>query len=431
MEMTPHPADSKAELSTLHGEGDPAPALKSLLNGHPLSGEFETALPARNVMMMVLDLPATDRADLDGMVRLQAEEISPFPPERTCVSWEILQQDPPQTRVLMALCARRELDQLQTLYAGTGKLPRRVDVDVLGWIELLKSGGPLADRESALLVLLKGAHAHAVAWHRGAPCLIRSWIDARHFSQETLQEELMMLQLSLNSSFVLEDPPTLELWCDGAPPDWTGQPPSGWRIECHTLDNLPPLSQGLLRRSLRGRVLDLAPADWKAERQRQESRKKILRSLSLAGAGWLLLMGMFLGWSQIRQSDLRRLKKQIRADRGDAESVQELSAKVRSLTQFTDRSSSALESLRLLASATPGTGTLIVDDYRYDKEEGVVFSGVITGDVQPFYQFLENLAAGDLLRVKSYDLKESREGFGFQVETLWAWIQPGETEDAQ
>ncbi|MGA0368651.1 MAG: hypothetical protein ACO3N7_04290 [Kiritimatiellia bacterium] len=428
LEMTLRPADSKGDFSTFRETGEAAAALKALRTAHPSAQEFETALPARNVMIMVLDLPSTDETELEGMVQLHAEEISPFPPERTCVSWEILQQEPPQTKVLMALCSRKELDQLQELYAETGSLPERVDVDVLGWLELLRNEDLQPDQDSALWLLLQGDHAVVVAWLRGNPCLIRSWIDARNFSAETLNEELMMLLLSLDASFELTDPQPLVLWAEGGLPDWAQEPPAGWRIESRPLETLHPLTRGLLLRSQRGQRLDLAPPEWKEEKKRATQRKKFLRNLSIGGGVWVLLMLLFVGWAQFRLSGLRRLQKQNRAERSAVENVQELSGKVRSLTQFTDRSSSALETMLLLASATPGSGTLIVDDYRYDKEQGVVFSGILTGDVQPFYQFLENLAAGDLLRVKSYDLKESRDGFRFQVETLWSWLREESAE---
>lgn len=428
-EMTVLPPDGSAEPAYFREEGEPATALKSLLSAHPQDGDFETALPASDVMMMVLTLPATEPAEIDGMVQLQAEEISPFPPERTSAAWEILDQNPPQSRVLMALCARKGLDRIENLYAARGHLPKRVDVDILGWLELLTRENRVPADESGMLLILQEDHSYLVALDQGQPCLIRSMVGARGYSRETLQEELTMLTLSLETSFALNGTQSLQVWYDGEAPAWTGEKIDGWIPELHPLDELPPLTLGLARRGLKGSCLDLAPAVWKEEEARKQSRRKNLR-LSLTGGGiWLALMLGFLGWAQYRQSGLRSLEKMNAANAAAVTAVQELSAQVRSLTQFTDRSSSALETLLILARATPGSGNLIMEDYRYDKEEGVVFNGTLSGDVQPFYQFLENLSAGAPLRVKNYDLKEARRGFSFQVEAVWAWMKADEGEE--
>ena len=429
LELTLPAEDPKQPDSSFREEGTPEVAMKALLSDHPLPGEFETALSARNVMMMVVTLPSTDPADIEGMVQLQSEDISPFPPERTRVSWEILDQAPPQSTVLLSLCAQKELDALQKQFGGKGSMPARVDVDVLGWLELLKSEKFLTPETDTLVLILHGESCHVLAWQHGVPRLIRSWMNARTFSSGTLKEELLMLQLSLESAYGKTELQHLDLWYDGELPEWAHEPPEGWEIHPHALHQLPSLGSGLVARGARGNVIDLAPPAWKEEKKQQENRKKVLKSLMGAGGAWLLLMVGFFGWAQYRQSGLRSLEKENAANQNAAERVQELSTRVRSLTQFTDRSSSALETLLLLASATPGSGSLIIDDYRYDKEDGIVFSGNTAGDVQPFYQFLERVAAGDLLRVKSYDLKESRQGFSFQVETTWTWVTDEIGED--
>jgi hypothetical protein len=103
--------------------------------------------------------------------------------------------------------------------------------------------------------------------------------------------------------------------------------------------------------------------------------------------------------------------------------VQELGEQVRSLSKFIDRSSSALEVLWLLAAAVPGSGGLEVEDLRYRKEEGVVFSGSVYGQESLFLNFVENLGGSDLLRVEDYNLTRDRDGDQrFKVETRWRWL---------
>lgn len=431
MEMTQLTESSGSSPQNFRQEGDPLPALKALLSQHPLSGPCATALPAADVMLMVLNLPAILPAEIAGMVQLQAEEISPFPAERTCVAWECLAQQDQHSRVIMGLCARKPLDQIHDLFQSQCRVPDRVDVDVLGWLELLKSGGFLREATGVLLLILKGEHCDVVAWQNGAPCLLRSLVKVREMDADTLHEELMMVLLSLDGHFDQPAGLSLQIWHDGSPPLWVNDPPADWQFDLHRLDQLPPLSEGLARRSLLDNRLDLSPPAWRAEKIRLQNRKQHLRlGITLAG-GWILLMIGFLGWSLIRQSGLQSLVKENQAAANDVTQVEALSERVRSLTQFTDRSSSALETLLILATAAPGSGSVVIEDYRYEKEEGIIFSGNISGDQQPFYQFLEDLSASEGLRVKSYDLKESRSGFSFQVEAVWSWIEAASDGDAE
>jgi hypothetical protein len=83
----------------------------------------------------------------------------------------------------------------------------------------------------------------------------------------------------------------------------------------------------------------------------------------------------------------------------------------------------------ILAEATPGSGSLVMEDFHYRKAEGISFSGKTDGDVQPFYQFLENLAGDGRLRVGSYNLRETREGFTFTVDSHWEWAALMQGED--
>jgi hypothetical protein len=371
---------------------------------------------------MVLQLPATEPAEIQGMLELQAEEISPFPPEATLLAWEVLQSSERQSRVLMALCSRNPLNKLHDVYAKVGIVPSRVDIDVLGWVELIKQDH-LSDAEDCLVLLLDGDRSHAVAWHQGHVCLIRSLVGAREYSQETIREELMMILLALESSFPMADAQKVQVWHDGELPAWAKEPREGWDVRIENLDTLPPLTQGLAQRGRHPHSLNLAPKEWQEEKRRNSTRKQNINRAAILVGGWMILMMGFLGWSLYRQSGLRSLERLNDANAQAVTDVENLSSRVRSLTQFTDRSSSALENLLTLATAAPGSGSIVIEDYRYEKAEGVTLSGTTSGDVQPFYQFLERLSAGETLRVTSYDLKESRQGFSFQTEAVWAWIE--------
>lgn len=380
-------------------------------------------LPAKDVLMMGLTLPSADVEELEGMISLQAEEFSPYPPERTSHSWELLDSTGGRSRVLLVLCALQKLDSLhEQCISGRLPLPRRVDVDVLGGLELLKSKGLLPEQTPALLLIVRNSTLYLVAWHENSPILFRTPGDLRDLNAGVVTEELEMACLTLESVYPEIEFLDLHFWHEGEAPDWAGEPFGKRTVMLHSLADLPPFEEGVRLRTERNCRLDLAPQSWKREEARKRNRLKVIRTASVSLGLWAVFMLGILIRSEIHRHSTRKLQSQNLEKAAAVAQIQALTDQVRSLSQFTDRSSSALETMLILAEAAPGSGSLVMDDFQYRKEEGIAFSGKTAGNVQPFYQFLENLAGDERLRVESYNLRETREGFSFTVDARWEWI---------
>lgn len=387
-------------------------------------------LPAKDVLMMGLTLPSADPSELEGMITLQAEELSPYPPERTSHSWELLESTGNQSLVLLVLCALQKLDPLHEQCVSRHlPLPRRVDVDLLGGLELLKAKGLLPEESSTFLLFVQASAVYLVAWHRNQPILFRTLGDLRDLNAEIVREELEIACLSLEAVHPEHGVRDLQLWHEGDPPDWAAEPLGDWTAQVHSLHDLPPFEAGVRLRSERNCRLDLAPESWKLEEAKRRNRQKMSRTASLGLGVWAVFMAAILIRGEIHRQSTRKLQRQISEKAPAVERVQALTDQVRSLSQFTDRSSSALETMLVLAEATPGSGALVVDDFQYRKEEGIAFSGKTAGNVQPFYLFLENLAGDERLRVESYNLRETRDVFSFTVNARWEWISPQPEDD--
>lgn len=388
-------------------------------------------LPAKDVLMMVLTLPSSDVSELDGMISLQAEELSPYPPERTSHSWELLASAGNHSQVLLVLCALQKLDQLHEQCASQQlPLPRRVDVDLLGGLELLAAKGLLPEEASTLLLIAQDSTVYVVAWHENQPVLFRTLGEVQDLTAVVVTEELEMACLSLESAHPESEYRDLQLWHDGEAPNWATVPLGEWTPELHSLADLPPFETGVQLRSEKNCRLDLAPQSWKREEARKQNRRKLMRTASIGLGIWAVFMLGILIWGEIHRQSTRNLQRQNQEKAPAVDQVQALTDQVRSLSQFTNRSSSALETMLILAEATPGSGTLVVDDFQYRKEEGISFSGKTAGNVQPFYQFLENLAGDERLRVGSYNLRETREGFSFTVDARWEWLALHREDDS-
>ena len=397
-------------------EGDLEETLDAWKDSVPEVRQLVMGLSASDILFMVLDLPTQDRLELDSMVDLQAEELSPFPPERTQVAWEVLKPlDSGGSRVLLTLLPLQKLEALHEPLLSSVGIPDRIDVDVLGWIQQLSTEDTFPGEQDGWMLLFIGEDVILVAWYEAAPVLIRVLGSRAECTPEVLLEELQQARIPVETAFPNANLSGGHLWYTGAAPEGLeGDSP----LASFDARPVPPgssASQGLLERSLEADTLDLTPVPWKQEVQNQLRLRKLLKT---AGA---VLLGAFWGWAAFRTFQVAQLEALNVSRNPEVNEIRVLTDQIRSLSQFTDRSQSALEALRILAEVAPGSGSLELEDFRYKKQDGQLFSGKMGGSVQPFNRFLDSLTATKALVVEDYDLKQTRGGYEFRLETDWQW----------
>lgn len=408
--------------NTLHLEGEPPVALEEWLKQVPEVQNLVVAVPTRDVLMMVTDFPSQHFAELGSMVELQAEEISPFPPERTGVAWEVLREAGSEiSRVLMVLVPLQKLERLHDLLLPQTGLPVRLDVEVMGWLEMMQVNGHLSSGTDLWVLILAKSEATLVAWHDDTPVLFRSLGAPEELSAEAVREEVLQARVNVETSFPRSRMESIQIWHEGEAPGWAVEAPLSEHQTVHSLQEIAPATHGVLVRSQLGYLLDLTPKRWKEEASALKTRKKVLRIGGAVAAAWVLCIAAVLLWGWVQARQVKRLEAANQENADLVAEIRELSQQVRSLTQFTDRRRGALEALRLLAEAVPGVGTLRLEEFRYRKQGGHTFNGTVGGDVQPFNRFLDALTATESLQVEDYDLQQNRDGYRFRLEMDWNW----------
>jgi len=383
----------------------------------------------RDLLLLVLNLPSTDPEELEGMVQLQGEDFSPYPPERTLIRWEALQRGATHTLTLLAICNRQLLDPLAEMARENRKaLPLRVDVDLLVCLDAVRSLAVFSADRTHWNLLILDSTVHAVAWHEEAPVLFRTLGEVASLDADLLREELEFALLSLETAFPPAQPEELRVWHSGSVPEWLPGSVGDLPVECHSLPDAGGLADAARARARRSDTINLAPEGWAREEADTRQRRQLTRT-ALWGLGvWMVFMLVLLGWSESRRFSVRRAERANQSQQPAVRRVQSLAGQVRSISQFTDRSSSALETLLILAEAAPGRSGLLIDDFDYRKQDGIRFSGRLGTNIQPFYQFLENLAGDSRLRVENYNLREARDAFTFSVDAVWEWMAAAEAE---
>lgn len=392
---------AEQESVALEAEG-PArtAALKAALAR--IKGRLATALPTDQTLLRVVRLPTTDVAEIREMAELQVDKFSPFPADQMAVSQEVLAQQENSAQVLIAACRREHVDRCGAELQTAGRLPREIDVTVLGWWRLLKQNGEVPESGASLLLIVEERATELIVARDGAPAVIRS-LDAPSASDPAssardIAEEINYSLTALESEWGAPAPTVLHVWRRRELP---GVFIDALRAACeptiepHLLDTLPPLSEGLAWRAIeRGpHMLDLAPAEWKATL----ASRRLQRNLATAGGAfvlvWLLAVGALIAGLQIQKRRLADARAKLAELREPARAVEQLKEQVRSLERYLDPAFSALECMREISERLPPGVDLTA--FTYKKYGQIALRGE-ADQSDPIYDFFQSLEQSQL-----------------------------------
>lgn len=386
-------------------------------------------IPSDKVLMRVVDLPTADPAEMRSMAELQVDKFSPFPIEHMAVSLEVLSQKDNASRVLIAAVQRDVITALGDVLGPAGLLPHWVDVEVLGWWQLLKEQGQVPDKGRRVFLLADTSGTDLVISQDGVPVVFRSLGPAAGLSDDEyhaeIADEVGYTLTSLEAERGSAEGMRLSLWTWGqqlppklvvpggipAPAPRAGGEPSralvsklreasALDVETRRLDSLPPLSEGLARRAAaRGAaagptgMLDLAPAEWRSREQARSARKGLLAATAVFLVLWLAGGSAFLGGLALQKKRLVAVKAQVARMEGPAEEIRALKEKVDSFEQYADRSHSALECLREVSELL--TEGIDLTSFVYKKGNSVSLRGE-ADSAEPIYAFFQAMEKSEL-----------------------------------
>jgi len=111
-------------------DGTLADALKRLTAAHRIAqDDVYSVLPRHEMTARILTLPSQDATEIDGMVRLSAEEFVPYPADELVIGQCVLQRlADGHSRTLAVFAHRDVVDAHVRLLHGAGMEPRRIFV---------------------------------------------------------------------------------------------------------------------------------------------------------------------------------------------------------------------------------------------------------------------------------------------------------------
>lgn len=427
-------AESREETWTLPEEGEAEAAQHSAVKrlAHRLHGDLCLAVPAHKALVRVTDLPSVDPDEIAGMVELQVDKFSPFPIEQMAVSYETLSQTETSSRVLIAAVQREVVEGAGASFVKAGRVPHRIDLDVMGWWRLIHEHDQPTEPEHRVLLILDRNDTQLVVIHEGVPAVIRSLgvSDDGDAVTAEMAEEVEYTLTSLEAEWGMTGLPWITVW------KWNDLPAeqlaARLRAQCDVevsfkaLDDLPPLTEGLAWRSLPADTpaLNFVSAEWKAAETLRMLRKRYTIASAVALAVWMTALSAFLIGLQTEQGRLREMKNTLRRLEEPAEAVRAMQEKVVSFEQFADRTHSALEGLREVSLLLPQGVDLL--SFTYKKGASLVLRGdaEITDPVYDFFQALEQSSLFE--KVEAAPITNRREGNRDIVQFAVTLTLPGE-----
>lgn len=383
------------------GDGDPyaAPEAQAALRkaAGRVRGEISVAAESAKTLLRVVDLPSTDPVELAGMAELQVDKFSPFPVEQMAIAVEPLATTEKSTRTLIATTQRELVEQVGAELRKAGLHAHRVDVEVLGWWQLLREAKAIPPKGRKAFLLMGPGGAELVLARDGQPVLFRSLgapgETPEGFLDEVVEETAYTLTAA-ESEIGSGDMVPLEIrYRKDRPSDNLAvrlKDACAVEPSILSLESLPPLSEGLAHRALDAgaRRFSLAPPAWGVEEQSREVRRKLL----IWSAGfllvWLAVAGGLLVGLRIRRHRQDELTRAVAALEGPATEARAIKDRVEAFERYTERSFSALECLRTISSVQPQG--IDLNSYEYSKGEEVVLQGVAQV-VDTIFDFSEEL----------------------------------------
>jgi len=333
-------------------------------------------IPASWVLLRIAELPSGDPEEMKSMAELQVDKFSPFPVDESAVSYEVLSDENGRCRVLLSAIRTDTINILADALREAGIQPKWVDINLLGWWHLLKDAEKVHPSGSQVFIILEDSTCDILVSTAGIPLAMRSLSNMEDLPAEEADQDIARETAYTLSSLDLDrhggHPTEISIWHRGASPEglikiFAEQFKIGSRPE--SLDSLPTLAEGLLRRATTrtaGRM-DLAPPAWLEEANAKRTRRRIMVSSILAATLWLAGMVALFGSIQVQKSGIASLNDDLAALKAPAEKVRAVRDRTQSLTKYMDRTFSGLECLREVSDRLPPGITLKTFNYHKNK----------------------------------------------------------------
>jgi type II secretory pathway component PulL len=331
----------------------------------PRERQIVTAIGCEDVLCETLQLPTTDPSELQQMLDLQIDNLSPLPTEEIVYGFEPLDVADGRSRVLVAIARKAAVNERVAVLEAAGLPAEIVTVDALAMFRALcqRQLVPVDDKLN-VVAMLGTAAIHIVIYRQTQPVIVRSLL----LGAETLGtiEGQTAVRDELQRTLVAAETVTSRCLCgratlvalhenaDAAARALAGN--CGLPAEC-LRDGVvpsPALSLCLEGATTADRPrLNLLPDEWRQRRRHARLRRRVIRGGIALAVVYLAALAMFLTVLAVRKATLHDLQKQVSGLQKPYAEARQLHAESLAMQKQLDTKYSALEVLREVSALKP------------------------------------------------------------------------------
>lgn len=366
-----------------HEEGALGEALKSFGERHGLAGDrVFTVIPRHEVTVRVLELPSHDEEEIEGMVRLSAEEIVPYPVEELIVSQCILDRlEGGLSRVLAAVVHQNVIHAHLELLKGAGIEPEQIYLSTACLLSAAQACPPDERACYALLNLAAGGlevlvmEGGRLAYGRGIGTE-SDWTFEGESEKDALEELCVEVRNSLSAHRRGSDSGTgaegvvvcsewadvpavserlaEEISCDCAPAAGLEVVRSGR----DRLQGIPLASLGaaLTAQGNAGCVIELMPEPVLRRRMRSAFQARVVRSAAMVSVVIAALACAYIQGLYVRKAYIGELEQRVEAIRPRVRDLIGKRRHIEELQRRVAREGTVLELLAGICKLAPAAG---------------------------------------------------------------------------
>ncbi len=360
------------------------------------------ALSSERLLLRIMSLPSDEEDELQSMVQLQVDKLSPFADADTVWSYEILASEDGSSHVLVAMAGKKFLDRVSFVLKSAGIRFERLDCGSMGLIQALSDAGAVDGIGREVIIFPGAKTAEILVFQDGRPVAVRTADMPEDSGPEEagleLGRDIAYTLLSLEVEHGVAAEQRIRAWVpeslDPAVIAAAGRETDA-EISCESMDELSSVAEGVaVRESSRRRgLLDLTPLEWRQARLEKGFKKRVIGWTTGIIVFWLALVGLGMGFLQVQRTDLAELKARDEELNRSFLDVRELRARALMFTHYTDKSHSALDSLWEISRKLPDGVEL--RSFAYRKGEFLRITGEAS-QVDLIYEFKTRLDASDL-----------------------------------
>ena len=358
-------------------------------------------LAADKVFLRVLQIPKSDLAEMQSMIELQLEKLSPLPTAQVVWGFELLQStatpdamttlEGEMQTVIVIIVARTHVEEFLGQLETQGYLADRLEL-------------PLLDQLRATTAREDGAWIYPGAGGDQFSCLVAWWYGGtlRNLSlvhlpptekrDALLQEQLMQMTWAgelegwltfLPRFHLVAEEPAATAWKALFKPE-------------QFLEIVPPLSPAELatltcKRATNGELrTNLLPPEYAARYKQRFNERLIVRALGAMLFAYLAVVAVYIGWSQVQNFRYDQKAETVAKLGLTYTNTLQLKEHVKVLQDQIDLQYAALESYKAVADNLPPELTL--ESVNFDHGQKLTLNGTATsGDREKVVDFMDSL----------------------------------------